>query len=506
MTIESTWTAAATPRVTRRPEKFIAEDRRVITRFFHIGGEPRIRSVLDRVMRLDESTVRQLLDHVSHNFSTRHRKVQETLQRNFREVQRYVDPDDGLTEACKLLIGSYFTMEYSIASAALFNPSIVPHPDQTNLQPGQLRYIMSLRATGEGHVSSIVFRTGIIGTDEQITLDPLGEYASILRQIEDQEYEKELFKRKLIEMGAYGETTRAVIEALPEFFTLGQLDAQIEALRQGPTPGAMCEEAAENMLWLAQSNYRLELPQHADPAEVVIFPTSENDAKGLEDLRLTYFTDDDGTVTYYGTFTAYNGYRTLPQLLETRDWHTIEIHTLNGRHVQNKGMALFPRKIDGLYYMISRLDGENIYLMWSDHPYFWNEATCIKAPHWPWELVQIGNCGPPIETGEGWVLLTHGVGPMRQYAIGAILLDLHQPWRVIGELPEPLLMPEGQEREGYVPNVVYSCGSLVHGRQLVIPYAMADRATSFATVELAELVEALKQHGPARADEGNAIV
>jgi predicted GH43/DUF377 family glycosyl hydrolase len=482
--------------VTRRPEKFLADDRRVITRFFSIGSERRIRAILDRVMALDETTVERLLAEVKQDFATRHREVEQSLERNFAEVQRYLDGQHELSQARRMLIGAYFTMEYSIAAAALFNPSIAPHPDQSGLRKGEQRFIMSLRATGEGHVSSIVFRTGVVTKDGQLRFDPLSQYASILRQREDRMYEKRLFKHKLMEMGAYDSGTRLVMEEMPEHFTLSQLDHKMQQIWERPDRPNLFDESRENMLWLAQSNYHLELPLQAEPSEIVIFPNTENETQGIEDLRLTHFVNDDGTVTYYGTFTAFNGHCVLPQMMATSAaWRTVEVHTLNGQYVQNKGMALFPRKINGLYYMISRLDGENMYLMKSDNPYFWNDAVLLKRPTWPWELVQIGNCGPPIETDQGWLVLTHGVGPMRQYSIGAILLDKDDPSRIVGELPEPLLAPTEQEREGYVPNVVYSCGSLLHGEILIIPYAMADKATSFASCNIHELLAALKNNG-----------
>ena len=249
------------------------------------------------------------------------------------------------------------------------------------------------------------------------------------------------------------------------------------------------------MLWLARSNYHLLVPENTDPSEIVIFPTSENESKGIEDLRMTRFVDDDGKVTYFGTYTAYNGFRILPQMLETDDFSDIKVHTLNGKYVQNKGMALFPRKIGGLYHMISRLDGENMFMMRSDNTHFWNEAVKLQAPRYPWEFIQIGNCGPPIETEAGWVLLTHGVGPMRQYCIGASLLDLEDPSLVIGHLKNPLIVPEANEREGYVPNVVYTCGALLHGDLLMIPYAVSDSATTFATTSMSDLVETLVDNG-----------
>ena len=245
----------------------------------------------------------------------------------------------------------------------------------------------------------------------------------------------------------------------------------------------------ERIRWLARSNYYLTFPDDCDISEVVIYPVTENESRGIEDARFVRFVDDDGSVTYYGTYTAYNGFNILPQLLETTDFRHFRITTLNGEYAQNKGAALFPRRIDGWYWMISRADGENLYAMRSDNIRFWNEAQPLQTPTYPWEFVQIGNCGSPLETKEGWLLLTHGVGPMRRYCIGASLLDLDDPTRVIAQMKEPLLAPNEREREGYVPNVVYSCGALIHNGDLVMPYAMSDSATSIATVPVRELLD-----------------
>jgi predicted GH43/DUF377 family glycosyl hydrolase len=482
-------------KVTRHPDRFISDDRRVITRFFQIGDEARVMAVLRRVAELTDGEVTSLLKRVLDDFGDRHRRIETVLENHFDFVRPCMEQPDELTLERRLLIGSYFTMEYSIESAALFNPSIVPHPNQDGMGEGELRFIMSLRATGEGHVSSIVFRTGKVDTQGEITFDPPSKYAARLRMSTDQVYEKNLFFYKLIEMAAYNETARVILDAMPEFFTYRDLDHTIAQLRDRPNNPAAFSETSENMLWLARSNYHLLVPPDADPSEIVIFPTSENESKGIEDLRMTRFVDDDGKVTYYGTYTAYNGFRILPQLLETEDFTDIKVHTLNGKYVQNKGMALFPRKIDGLYHMISRLDGENMFMMRSDNTHFWNEAVKLQAPRYPWEFVQIGNCGPPIETEAGWVLLTHGVGPMRQYCIGASLLDLNDPSKVIGHLKDPLIVPEANEREGYVPNVVYTCGALLNNDLLMIPYAVSDSATTFATVSMSDLLGTLTGNG-----------
>ena len=425
------------------------------------------------------------------DFRPRHRKIERAFERHFGYIRKHVPDADALSDERRLLIGSYFTMEYAIESAALFNPSIVLHPNQGGVPEGSPRFIMSLRATGEGHVSSIVFRTGIADADGHITFDPPSKYVAKMRVKTDKRFDKHLFFLKLIEMAAYSDAARVVLDELPDSFTYDELDHKIAEVKDRPGSPRPINETAENMLWLARSNYSLVVPDDATPDELVIFPTSENESRGIEDVRLTRFTEDDGSVRYYGTYTAYNGFRILPQLFDTADFHEFSIHTLNGRYVQNKGMALFPRKIDGFYYMISRLDGENMFIMKSDNVHFWNECQKLVAPMYPWEFVQIGNCGPPIETEHGWLLLTHGVGPVRQYCIGACLLDLNDPRKVIGHLDKPLLIPQEDERDGYVPNVVYTCGAMVWAGKLILPYAVSDSATTIATVDMDELMHHL---------------
>ena len=484
---------AAELQVVRRPERFLSDDRRVIARFFAPGDEGRIRAVIGRVMALSETQVEALLKQVYVNFRQRHKDIEAVFTRHYNQVSAYAN-GQVVSDPRKQLIGAYFTMEYSFESAALFNPSIVPHPNQRDLPGGAVRFLMSLRATGEGHVSSIVFRTGIIDKHGIICFDPPSRFARRARQTEDRTYDKHPFFLKLIEMGAFSDDAEKVIERMPDQFRIAQLSHVIDEVRHEMEQPASFQETAENMLWLARSNYHLELPpQCCDPSEIVIFPTSENESKGIEDVRLVQFTEDDGSMLYYGTYTAYNGFRILPQIIETIDFTRISVHTLNGRYVQNKGMALFPRRVNGWYMMVSRLDGENMYLMRSENVHFWNDAVKLAEPTYPWEFVQIGNCGSPIETDAGWLLLTHGVGPMRQYCIGVNLLDRNDPSKVIGHLKKPLLVPTEQERDGYVPNVVYSCGAMIHHDTLFIPYAMSDSATSFATVKVPALLDALKE-------------
>ncbi len=479
--------------VTRHPHRFEANDQRVIARFFQVGGEQRIRNVLERVAGLTDPQVETLYAQVRADFEPRHRRIAAAFERHFGYIQQRVPdliPGD-LSPTRRLLIGSYFTMEYAIESAALFNPSIVPHPDQSDAPPGGCNFIMSLRATGEGHVSSIVFRTGSVSASGDIAFDPPTRFVAKMRVDPDRRFDKHLFFLKLIEMAAYTDAARMVLDDLPDSFSYAELDHKVAEVRERPGSPRPFDETANNMRWLARSNYTLRIPEDATPDEIVIFPTSENESRGIEDVRLTRFTDDDGSVKYYGTYTAYNGFRILPQLFETTDFHTVSIHTLNGKYVQNKGMGLFPRKINGFYHMISRLDGENMFLMTSDNVHFWNDCQKLVGPMYPWEFVQIGNCGPPIETDAGWLLLTHGVGPVRQYCIGACLLDLNDPSKVIGHLDQPLLVPQEDERDGYVPNVVYTCGAMTWAGKLVLPYAVSDSASTIATVDLDALLDHL---------------
>ncbi len=477
--------------VVRMPERFISDDTRVITRPFFPGDPERVKRIMSRVLALPEEQARTLLAEILADFAPRHKDIGDVFQEHFTQVGDYLDPGLAISPERRMLIGSYFTMEYSIESAALFNPSIVPHPDQSGLSSGAMRFVMSLRATGEGHVSSIVFRTGVVDAAGEISFDPVSRYVERARKVKDRLFDRETFFLKLIEMGGYNDAAQAVLDKLDEKFTFADLVRAIDQAGQTKTDGARLQEVAESMRWLARSNYHLAFPPDCTTNEVVIFPTSENESRGIEDARFVRFTDDDGSVIYYGTYTAYNGVRVLPQLLETTNFRDFRITTLNGRYVQNKGLGLFPRKFDGWYVMISRLDGENMYLMRSTNIRFWNEAEVLQKPQFPWEFVQIGNCGSPLETEQGWIVLTHGVGPMRRYCIGAILLDLDDPSQVIGRLSEPLLMPNEEEREGYVPNVVYSCGALIRNDELILPYAMSDSATTFARVSLSQLLARL---------------
>ena len=469
---------------------------RVLLRPFGPEDPRRASRIIARIMSLAEDRVGPLLEEVLAEFSHRHEQICKFFQERFEQVRHLLLTDEALSEQRQLLIGSYFVCEFSLESAALFNPSIVPHPDQSNLPPGALRFILSLRATGEGHISSLTFRTGILHDDHRIEVQPPGRFLAEPRQIPNPVYEKALFAGKLVELGLTDEFARRVMNKLGESFALEELRAILDAeLRQSRLSNGMWQEhqtTVEGIWMLAQSNYEVQFQPEQQLSERIIFPATPSQRNGIEDARFVCFQNDDGSHAYYATFTAFDGKVVLPELVETSDFLLFRFITLNGPAAQNKGMALFPRKINGLLAMLSRQDNENIYLMFSDNVHFWYERKVLLKPTFPWELLQIGNCGSPIETDAGWLVLSHGVGPLRKYCIGAFLLDRDNPAKVIGRLREPLLKPDLNERDGYVPNVVYTCGALIHKGELIIPYGLADHATSFATVPLDEVLAAMR--------------
>jgi predicted GH43/DUF377 family glycosyl hydrolase len=466
---------------------------RVLLRPFNPGDPQRVGGIIGRIMSLPEDQVGALLDGISAEFSQRHQEIRKVFLERFEQVRELMVADEEISEQRRLLIGSYFLAEYSLESAALFNPSIVPHPDQTDLPTGSLRFILSLRATGEGHISSITFRTGIIHPDHRIEVSTPTGFLTEPRQIPNPLYEKELFARKLIELGLTRELTRRVMNKLGKSFALEELRTSLQA-EQFRLPDGMTQEdqdEAQGIWMLARSNYEVRFQPEQQLSERILFPVTPSQRNGIEDARFVCFQNEDGTHIYYATFTAFDGKIVVPELVETPDFLLFRFITLNGPAAENKGMAIFPRKIGGLYAMLSRQDNENIYLMFSDNVHFWNERRVLLKPTFPWELVQVGNCGSPIETDAGWLVLSHGVGAMRKYCIGAFLLDRDDPAKVIGRLREPLLKPDQNEREGYVPNVVYTCGALLHNGELIIPYGLADHATRFATVPLTEVLAAM---------------
>ena len=481
--------------VNRKPLHFFPDPTRVIARFFLPGGPERSKKVISRILQISEYDATQMLNQTLRDFSDRHRNISRIYTKSFNRVyplikELGIEPES-LTNARMLLIGSYFTMEYSIESAAFFNPSMVEDPDQTNLQAGQKRIIVSFRATGEGHISSIVFREGIIDKHNHLVFKAPGTLVDEAETIQRHVYHKDTFISKLIEMKVHKpEVIDAVMGKLNETFVYGELQGAIAAAKNDIDLTFSKTKVLQSINWLAISHYEISFSLDTAISERVIFPISFTESNGIEDARFVKFAYDDGRIKYYATYTAYNGYSILPKLIETKDFYNFKVMPINGTYAQNKGMALFPRMIGGKFVMLSRYDGENNYIMFSDNINSWEEeAILIQEPHFPWEFVQLGNSGSPIETERGWLVITHGVGPMRRYCMSAILLDLEDPTQVIGYLSEPMLSPNETEREGYVPNVVYSCGSIIHNNELIIPYAMADYSSGFATVDIEELFE-----------------
>ena len=465
---------------------------RVLFRPFEPTNAQRALKIIGRVMELADDAVEALLADVLSEFHGRHQRLLQFFLERFDAVRHHVLTDRPLSESRRLLVGSYFTQEYALESAALFNPSLVWHPDQAGLPPGAKRFIVSLRATGEGHVSSVGFRAGEVDAAGRIGLATPTGFVTAPRVVASSRYDKALFLRKLAELGVVDGFVDPVFAELSDGFTFGELEAAIaRTSRRQRARRREWEPIAAAIMALARANYEIECDPASDISERVIFPYSPAETNGIEDARFVRFVEDDGGVRYCATYTAFDGSVFLPQFVETEDFVSFRVSTLNGPEIANKGLALFPRKIHGAYAMLSRQDGENIYVMESDLLHFWYSKRLVLRPTHPWEFVQIGNCGSPIETPAGWLVLTHGVGPMRKYAIGAALLDLDDPTRVLGRLREPLLAPDENERAGYVPNVVYSCGAAVHAGRLVIPYSMSDYATSFATVPLADVLAAL---------------
>ncbi len=391
----------------------------------------RANHIVDRVLALDSEAIASQLADVLDNFLGRHRNLLERFEARAEEMEEAFAAHGSFSKSQRQLIGAYFLSEYSFEASALFNPSIVSHPDQSGAPKDGLRFILSLRAIGEGHVSSLTFRAGTIAADGSLAIDPTARLASIPR---------------------------------------------------------ICNRLSGS----EGDHVELSFEPEGDLSERVIFPVTESQSNGIEDARFVEFSDDDSRTTYYATFTAYSGRAIRSELIETSDFMSFRLRPLAGAAARNKGMALFPRKIGGKYAMIARQDNENLYLIYSDDLYSWDGGQAILRPEFPWEFVQIGNCGSPIELDEGWLLLTHGVGPVRKYSIGAALLDKDEPSKVLARSREPLLRPEPSEREGYVPNVVYTCGAMRHNDQIILPYAVSDTFSNFATIKISALMQTME--------------
>jgi len=412
---------------------------RVVVRPFKPATEPRdfnptdktrANHIVERVLALDGETASRQLSDVLENFQGRHRNLLALFEARADEMEEALRSHAVFTQTQRRLVGAYFLHEYSFEASALFNPSIVRHPDQEGIPVGSCRFIISLRAVGEGHISSLTFRSGVIDAAGCVTVDAAARLAAVPRVV-------------------------------------------------SRTPSA------------AGDTVDVCFPSDGELSERVIFPVTEAQANGIEDARFVRFHHEDGVATYYATYTAYNGRAIRSELIETQDFKTFRMTPLAGAAARNKGMALFPKRINGRYAMIARQDNENLYLIYSDDLYTWSSGQSLLAPLHPWEFVQIGSCGSPIELDDCWLLLTHGVGPVRRYAIGAVLLDKADPSKVIARSREPLVHPEPTEREGYVPNVVYTCGALRHGDRIILPYAICDTFTTFATLSINDLVRSM---------------
>lgn len=476
--------------------KVVPDLKRVVARFF-FNGDARAKGIILRVMEMSDEEVNITITPILREFSKRHRNITRIFERHADKLRNLfialkIEYNE-IDVKRKLLIGSFFTNEFSIESAAFFNPSMVEDVDQSGLEEGEKRVILSFRAVGEGHVSSIVFRRGTIDRNNEISLIPAGNYVDEPDIIRNTVYQKNIFFQNAVSIKLPDSVIREVSNGLPDTFEYVQLKKVIREMQQRYQVDHLLKRNLERLLWLADSYYEINFSLDTDISDRVIFPYSEAESRGIEDARFVRYTGDTSGVTYYATYTAFDGITIQPKLLQTRDFYHFKIMPLYGEGAQNKNLALFPRKINGKYAMMSRIDGINNYIMYSDKINIWENPEILQTPKYPWEFVQIGNCGSPIETPEGWLVITHGVGPMRTYCLGATLLDLNDPKIEIGRLKEPLVVPNNNEREGYVPNVLYSCGSMIHGNELIIPYGLSDYASTFATVHLDKLLEKVKE-------------
>jgi predicted GH43/DUF377 family glycosyl hydrolase len=482
----------------------LPDARRVITKPFipgddvSVAGRSRVDRILSRILELSEAVVTSTLDATRKRFSERHADLAAVLEQNFATVAHHIEHPNAISLERRQLIGAYFTSEYSIDAAALSNPSLVRAPDQTGVDADACRFVMSLRAIGEGHVSSIQFRSGVIDAQGKIAMEPTSQHVGTAAHRAPL-YDKPTFRARLTEIHSVTETTAAVLDQIPDHFTLAELEAAIRRieLRSDGDQGAL--RATRTMHWLASSNYQSSFDPASSISERVLFPAGPSENRGMEDARFVRFVAADGAVTYYASYSAYDGYQVLPQLIETTDFVHFRVVTLNGPCAINKGIALFPRKLDGRFVALARLDNENNHIIRSDSVHFWFERETLQSPEFPWELMQLGNCGSPLETEAGWLVITHGVGPLRQYVLAAILLDARDPSRIIGRLREPLLSPAGDERDGYTPNVVYSCGSMIFGDRLVLPYGFSDVGARIATLRVSDLLTELVRPSPSAA-------
>ena len=483
--------------VTRTNIILRADPNRVMTRIFIPGEEELIRgtsraqNILDRALLLSEEEVTQVLEQTNASFQSRHRNLTKQFELHFAAVAGMIHSTIELSENRKLLIGAYLTQEYAFESTAYCNPSMVAHPNQDGVPPGYLRFLMSIRAIGEGHISGIVFRTGLISPEGEVSIDPQSKFATsttarsiVLRN--------RVVRRVATEAGMNTEELGVIFGTLPDKFTPEDLEISLAQLPAMRLHDPDMVKVLEKIHAIARSSYEAEFDNDSDISERVLWPAAVNERHGMEDARWVRFTEADGSISYRATYTGFDGQSVISRLLETQDFRNFSSMELTGSVVTNKGVALFPRLIGNRYLALSRWDREANSIAYSEDGYHWHEATIFEKAIHPWELVQIGNNGSPLETPEGWLVITHGVGPMRKYALGAVLLDLENPSIVLASLDLPFLEAEEDERNGYVPNVVYSCGGLIHNGLLILPYGFSDVGTRIATIKVKDLLNQMQ--------------
>jgi predicted GH43/DUF377 family glycosyl hydrolase len=476
----------------------VADPSRVVTRLFVPGQEgfdqqeSRSSAVLRRLLALSDDEVQRTMDDLVERFAGRHHDLMETFSRHADELRDRLDPDCVLSPTRRLLLGATFTSEYAIEGAALCNPSMVAHPDQSDLPVGHLRFIMSVRGIGEGHQSSIGFRTGRLDQAGNVSFDPAPSFAVAGRQ-EEAALSASALRGELGRLRGSGENADYVLAGLGTRFSPAELENRLNLLERQHATRKQANRIIALIRKIADRTYAVRFEGATPLNEQVLLPAMAAESHGMEDARFVRFTEDDGAVTYFATYTAYNGTDIGQQLLETVDFSQFTSSPLVGDSAGNKGLALFPRRIGGRFAALSRSDRETNSVTYSDDLHYWESSSPCQRPVRSWEMLQLGNCGSPIETDAGWLVLTHGVGPMRTYNIGVILLDLDDPTKVIGQLDEPLLSPQADEQDGYVPNVVYSCGAVVHAGTLVMPYGIGDSAIGVATCRLDDLFDTLRR-------------
>lgn len=482
----------------RRTEHLLRPDpTRVVARVFLPGqemaasGESRSAGVLSRVLALDEEEVARTLRDLRTRFADRHHDLEAIWDEHFALVRHRLADAGPLGTDRRRLVGAYFTQEYAVEGAALSNPSMVPHPDQSGLPAGSTRFVMTVRATGEGHVSSMELRTGTVDAAGAVSLDAVSVHTR-LPVVTEPRFTRVVLEHQLGDLAVDRADAEFVLTALGPEFDRADLDRVLDDLRAQRLTRGSAVRTAEQVERVARRSYRAAFPAGSSMSSRVLTPQGPTESNGIEDVRMVRFEAADGDVTYLGTYTAYDGRDITVQLLQTHDFAEFSSRPLSGPGARNKGLALFPRQIGGRYVALSRADRENNAVTTSDDLLRWDDPVVVQRPEHGWELVQLGNCGPPIETAHGWLVLTHGVGAMRTYSIGAVLLGLDDPTRVVGRLSHPLLRAVGEERSGYVPNVVYSCGAMRHGSRLVLPYGSSDSTARVAVVDLDALLDELR--------------